>query len=142
MKKKQIKEIEESLKGQRSSKNRDSIISVLMKENVPVSVENIFLQAKEKNNKISLSTVYRIIDKLSELGVVREASRQDDKALYELAQHGHHHYIICTRCKKMAILDSCPITELEQKISDETGFYITGHKYEIYGECQECHKRA
>ena len=142
MKKKQIKEIEESLKGQRSSKNRDSIISVLMKENVPVSVENIFLQAKEKNNKISLSTVYRIIDKLSELGVVREASRQDDKALYELVQHGHHHYIICTRCKKMAILDSCPITELEQKISDETGFYITGHKYEIYGECQECHKRA
>lgn len=142
MKKKQIKDIEQKLTGQRSSKNRDSVIYVLMNESVPISVENIFLKMKEKNNKLSLSTVYRIIDKLSELGIVREAARQDDKKLYELVQNGHHHYIICTKCKKMTVLDSCPIGELEQKISDETGFYITGHKYEIYGECEECHNKS
>ena len=142
MTKKQIKDIEHKLKGQRNSKNRDSIIAVLMNEKVPISVENIFLKIKEKNKKLSISTVYRIIDKLLKLGIVREASRQDDKKLYELVQNGHHHYIICTKCKKMTILDSCPITEIEQKISDETGFYITGHKYEIYGECQECHNKS
>ena len=137
---KKIKEIEQNLKGLKSSKNRDNIISVLIKEGVPVSVEDIFLRIKEKNNKISLSTVYRIIDKLIALNIVREASRHDDKALYELVQNGHHHYIICTKCKKMIVLNSCPITELEQKISQDTGFYITGHKYEIYGECPACHE--
>ena len=140
MEKKQKKEIELSLKGQKNSKNRDSVISVLINSHAPVSVEDIFLQIKAQNNKISLSTVYRIIDKLAGLNIVQEASRQDDKALYELVQKGHHHYIICTKCKKMTMLDNCPIAELEQKISQDTGFFITGHKYEVYGECRECRK--
>lgn len=132
----------ENLKSLRNSKNRDSVISVLLNEKFPISIENIFYKVKEKNNGISISTVYRIVDKLVALNIVRKSATDGDKALYELVRNGHHHYIICTKCKKMAILDSCPITELEQKISNDTGFFITGHKYEIYGECKECHDKT
>ena len=139
MKKKMSDNIEQNLKGLRRSKNRDCVISVLTKARVPMSIEDIFYKVKEKNNGISLSTIYRIIDKLIDLNIARKSATDGDKALYELVQNGHHHYIICTKCKKMAILDSCPISELEQKISEETGFQITGHKYEIYGVCAECY---
>ena len=134
--------IQKNLKGQRNSKNRDSVISILSEENTPVCVEDIYNKAKLKNDKISLSTVYRIIDKLCELKIVRKAATDEAKTLYELAQNGHKHYIICTKCKKMIALDSCPIAELENKISHDTGFHITSHKYEIYGECENCYKKS
>lgn len=141
MKKTTTQNNEQNLKGLRRSKNRDSVISLLSKAKVPISIEDIFYKVKEKNPKISLSTIYRIIDKLVSLKIVRKSVMDGDKALYELERKGHHHYIICTKCKKMAILDSCPISELEQKILADTGFYITGHKYEIYGECQDCRNK-
>ena len=141
MKKKINKTIELNLKGLRHSKNRDSVICVLSKTNVPISIEDIFYKVKEENSKISLSTIYRIIDKLVSLKVVRKSVMDGDKTLYELEKREHRHYIICTKCKKMAILDSCPILNLEKKILDDTGFYITGHKYEIYGECKDCHNK-
>lgn len=142
MTKKVSNNIEQNLKGLRSSKNRDCIIEILSKSRVPISIEDIFYKVKEKNSGISLSTVYRIIDKLIDLNIARKSATDGDKALYELAQNGHHHYIICTKCKKMAILDSCPISELEQNISKETGFHITGHKYEIYGICYDCYNNV
>jgi len=142
MKNKISEQIEQALKGLRKSKNRDSVISVLLDSKVPISIENIFYKVKEKRSGISLSTVYRIIERLIILNIVRKSVTDGDKALYELVQNGHHHYIICTKCKKMAILDSCPISELEQKISKETGFHITEHKYEIYGECKDCYKKG
>lgn len=123
----------------RASKNRDFVISILRKENVPVSVENIYCKVKDKNKSVSLSTIYRIIDKLCELNIVQKTATDNNKTLYELVQNGHKHYAICTNCKKMIPLDNCPIHELEKNISDNTGFCITGHKYEIYGICKDCH---
>lgn len=134
--------IQKHLKGQRNSKNRDCIISILTEANTPVSVEDIFYKAKLKNEKISLSTVYRIIDKLCNLQIVRKAVTDEAKTLYELTKNGHKHYIICTKCKKMVALDSCPIAEMEKMISKDTGFHITSHKYEIYGECENCYNKS
>lgn len=133
--------IEQKLKKLRHSKNRDCVISILSKSKVPISIENIFYKVKEINEGISLSTVYRIMNKLIDLGIVRKSAMDGDTTLYELAGNGHHHYIICTKCKKMAILDSCPISEIEKKISEDTGFFITEHSYEIYGECKDCHNK-
>lgn len=134
-------DIEYNLKGQRNSKNRDSVIAILLKESMPVSVEDIFYKIKTQNSKVSLSTVYRILDKLCDLQIVRKAATDGGRALYELVRNGHRHYIICTKCKKMVALDNCPITELEKKICSDTGFHITGHKYEIFGECKDCYNK-
>ena len=129
----------EKLKGCRASKNRDEVLFVMEKQNYPLSVEEIYGKVKAKNSSISLSTVYRIIDKLLNLEIIRKAATlEDNTSLYELTKDSHHHYMICTKCKKMIPIDICPIEELEHKISDSTGFNITGHKFELYGECKNC----
>ncbi len=136
--------IAEKLKGLRASKNRDDVICILQNSSTPVSVEDIYEKIKKTNNKISLSTVYRIIEKLVNLGIVHKVTTLDDnKALYEIIKdsHTHHHYMICVKCKKMIPIDDCPVKELEKIIADKTGFNITGHKFELYGECENCARK-
>ena len=125
----------------RKSKNLDSVILILKQAQFPMTTEDIFLKLKNDNNKLALSTVYRIINKLIEAKLVKESVNDGNSARYEYSENRHNHYLVCTKCKKLIPLDSCPVSEFEQKISKDTGFYITGHKYEIYGECQECHNK-
>ena len=134
-------EIAEKLKGLRASKNRDEVISLLQRQTAPLAVEDIYAKIRKTDNKISLSTVYRIIEKLVSLDVVHKVTTLDDnKALYEIVKDSntHHHYMICVKCKKMIPIDDCPVRELEKNIADKTGFNIIGHKFELYGECQKC----
>ena len=132
----------ENLKGCRASKNRDEVLAVMERASAPLTIDEIYLKIKKKKNSISLSTIYRIIDKLSSLNIVRIAATLDDnKARYELVKEQHHHYMICNKCKKMIPIDICPVEELEQKIADSAGFTITGHRFELYGECKNCAKK-
>ena len=135
------KSIPEKLKGLRTSKNRDEVIALLQKQSAPMAVEDIYENIRKTNSKISLSTVYRIIEKLVNLNIAHKVTTFDDnKALYEIVKdsHTHHHYMICVKCKKMIPIDDCPVKELEKEIENKTGFNITGHKFELYGECENC----
>ena len=63
----------ENLKGCRASKNRDEVLAVMERASAPLTIDEIYLKIKKKKNSISLSTIYRIIDKLSSLNIVRIA---------------------------------------------------------------------
>ncbi len=129
----------ENLKGCRTSKNRDEVLEIMEKSSVPLTIDEIYEKIQKKNFSVALSTIYRIIDKLAALNIVRIAATLDDnKARYELVKEHHHHYMICNKCKKMIPIDICPVEELEQEIANSSGFIITGHKFELYGECKNC----
>lgn len=129
----------EKLKGCRASKNRDEVLEILNKQTCPLTIDELYEKIKVDNPTMSLSTVYRIIDKLVNLKVARKAVILDDnKARYEIATRHHHHYMICTKCKKMIPIDCCPIEDFEKNLENTTGFNITGHKFELYGECKSC----
>ncbi|MBS4759786.1 MAG: transcriptional repressor [Clostridium sp.] len=132
----------EALKGQRYSKNRNDVIECLENESFPLTIDEIYSNLKQKNDKLSLSTIYRITEKLSSLNIVKKSFMLDDnKARFELMKEKHHHYMICTKCKKMIPIDGCPVEKVEEDIARSTGFNITGHKFELYGECSDCIKK-
>ncbi|MBQ3472370.1 MAG: transcriptional repressor [Clostridia bacterium] len=120
--------------GLKCTAQRRQVIDILNKADAPLTAENIY----EKSSDISLSTVYRIAEKLVEKGIVtKNTIRDSDKFYYELADNKHRHYAICLGCGDMKYVDICPVHDL--KIDD---FTVTGHKLEIYGYCDECAGRA
>lgn len=130
---------DKKLNGCRFSKNRENVIKIFENITEPASAENIFDIFKRTYGTISLSTIYRIIDKLVSSKILRKAITLDDnRARYELEGNEHHHFMICTHCHKMFPIDVCPVEELEKIISKKSGFNITGHKFELYGECSSC----
>lgn len=129
------------LKGCRTSKNRKAVLDILEKSKTPVTIDYIYNKLRKKNENVSLSTVYRIMEKLISNNIVTKSIIMDDnKARYELIRDKHKHYIICTKCNQMTPIENCPIGDLEKNISKTTGFNITGHKLELYGECSSCNK--
>ena len=84
--------------GLKCTKQRISVMQVLSDADAPLTVENIY----DKVDGMSLSTVYRIAEKLCEKGIVSKHTIQDsDKFYYELINGEHRHYAICLGCKEM-----------------------------------------
>lgn len=126
-------------KGVKNTKHRNSILEILENTNKPLSADEIFLILRKTNSSISLSTVYRIMDKLIEKNiVVKTCLLNSSKAIYEINKKEHNHYIICIKCNKIVEIEDCPFEELEKKIKNRTGFEIKNHKFEIYGYCENC----
>lgn len=129
--------------GLKSTKQRIAVLSVLQLNADPLTAEEIYIRlhdSAEECGNISLSTVYRVLDILGKSGLVSKDGLIDGgKALYELVTGMHRHNLICIKCHKtIPIEECCPISGLEKRLEDTTGYEISGHKLEIYGICPKC----
>ena len=92
-------------------------------------------EIRERCPGVGLVTVYRTLDLLSELGVVRRLDLGDGPR-YELAED-HHHHLICEDCGSVAEFEQCPVDPgwLSHVWSD---FEVKAHSLEVYGTCADC----
>jgi Fur family ferric uptake transcriptional regulator len=127
--------------GLKNTKHRNSILEAIENSDQPIAAEQIYIELKERNTSINLSSVYRILESLVSKGLVIKLSiTGDNKALFELNRMEHKHHLVCSGCKKMFSVDGCPLEEYEKQLHDKLGFNITGHNLEIFGYCKECQK--
>jgi Fur family transcriptional regulator, ferric uptake regulator len=83
--------------------------------------------------EVGLVTIYRTLDLLSEIGVVRRLDLGDGPR-YELAED-HHHHLICESCGGVSEFERCP---LDLRRLEGVDFEISSHTLEIYGRCAGC----
>lgn len=116
--------------GHKATPQRMAVVEALCEEQHQ-SLDGIRARCPE----IGLVTVYRTLDLLSELGLVR---RMDlgDRPRYEMAER-HHHHLICESCGLISEFEDCP---LDQRVISRTSpdFRVTAHSLEVYGQCAEC----
>lgn len=86
--------------------------------------------------QLSFDTIYRNLSLFEDLGIFESTELKGEK-LYRFAcsETLHHHHIICTGCGKTLPFEMCPMTMV---FGAPEGFKITGHKFEIYGNCEDC----
>ena len=84
-------------RGYRLTPQRHMILSVIQEANEHLSVEQITERVQQYNPHVSLSTVYRTLELLRELGVVVMTDLGSGKLEYELVNRPHHH-LICEKC--------------------------------------------
>lgn len=116
--------------GHKATPQRMAVVEALCEEQHQ-SLDGIRARCPE----IGLVTVYRTLELLSELGLVR---RMDlgDKPRYEMAER-HHHHLICESCGLISEFQECP---LDQRVISRTSpdFHVTAHSLEVYGRCSGC----
>lgn len=126
------------VEGYRLTESRLVIISTLLESEQHMSADSLVNIVKHRMPGIGRMTVYRTLDLLTILGLVRPVYQGTGAAHYVLLDEGHHHHLICSECNDVIEFDQCIIQELEQLVSSRYQFDIQGHLLEIYGRCQKC----
>ena len=85
--------------------------------------------------QVGMVTVYRTLDLLSGLGLVRRLDLGDGPR-YELAED-HHHHLICEGCGKITEFQRCPL-DLRDFPDFGGDFEVRAHSLEVYGACSDC----
>lgn len=108
---------------------------VAVLEAVGAEQHQSFDQIRGRCPGVGVVTVYRTLDLLSELGLLRRLEFGEGPR-YELAG-AHHHHLICESCGTVSEFDECPLDSslLPPQHSD---FEVRSHSLEVYGLCQDC----
>jgi Fur family ferric uptake transcriptional regulator len=122
--------------GMRVTEPRKAMLGILTQEHGPFSAEE--LHHKLKGRGCDVVTVYRSLQAMEEVGVLRRCDFGDGTYRYEM-NHGahHHHHIVCRSCRSVKVLDDCVAGKLERAARD-LGYARITHTLEIFGICPKC----
>jgi Fur family ferric uptake transcriptional regulator len=128
-------------KGLRLTHPRQVVMSILESAAVPLTPQTIYQRSLEAHEDIGLVTVYRTLDLLTDLSLVRRVHGSEVCIGYALASPGHHHHLVCRKCDKVIEFSGTSVLDpLIQQIECQTGFVVDGHLLQLYGLCPECQK--
>ena len=103
----------------------------------------LYEKVHQEYPNIGLVTIYRTLEILDKLGLICEVHAGGTCRSYLVRRPSeHHHHLICSDCGAVVDFTNCDLGELEQRLSQETGFEIESHLLEFLGRCQNCQKIA
>ena len=125
--------------GLRRTKALVELITTLMETPRPMTLADLATSPRLAT-QCDKATVYRLLQRLSEHGILRRLGLHERAAYFTLLLPGSHSdYLICTACGKIdSITAPCPVHELEEQIRQSTGYQGLYHELEFFGTCPQC----
>ena len=115
-----------------------AILSVLYAASGPMPVSELLSRLASRKVSVDRVTVYRKLELLVSLGVIREVLLSGEKKYYELARK-HHHHLVCLSCDR--VTDWMPdesVLRKEERRLEKRGFQVEYHSLELFGVCKQC----
>ena len=122
------------------SYQREKILEYVLNSCEHPTVETIYNDVRKSLPNISLGTVYRNLNKLSEMGKIKKItiSNHCDRFDKTLNEHFHIHCIKCDKVEDVYDIDSTII----QKIETNKGYKLLSCNLVFYGICNDCIKEG
>ncbi len=128
--------------GCRLTAPRRAVLHALARAQRPLSVEELHERAKAQHAPLGLVTVYRTLQVLEELGLVRRIHEQGACRSFAASSPGHSHAITCERCDKSSEFSGGDVCLLTDAVERETGYRVSGHWLQLVGLCPSCRKSS
>ncbi|MBI4396052.1 MAG: transcriptional repressor, partial [Elusimicrobia bacterium] len=103
------------------------------------SIDQMYEDVRDRIPGVSRATVYRVLETLARLGVIRKAGHVGSSIRFDPNTHRHHH-MVCTVCDRIADVEAPVLNELPIPDLKRTGFAISSYSVHILGICSECRK--
>lgn len=116
---------------------RLAVIEVLETGPQHLSHNQILAEGRKICPQLSRATVYRTMELLVELNLVRPLYLNDPTQRFVSAAGGHHH-LVCSSCGDIFEFDHCTVEQLAQELSEKHQFEIRSHLLEFHGLCVNC----
>jgi Fur family transcriptional regulator, ferric uptake regulator len=126
---------------QRITRQKLVIIDELRKVSSHPTAQDVYTMVRKTLPKISLGTVYRNLEMLSDNGDIQRLAFHSGKRRYDGNPINHPH-ICCKICGKVDDLpDNSGINEkILHCLTDVCGYKITDYSIELFGICGDCRK--
>ncbi|TVL87981.1 transcriptional repressor [Streptomyces sp. LX-29] len=100
--------------------------------------DDILTEVRRTASGINISTVYRTLELLQELGLVSHAHLGPGAPTYHLADRHHHIHLVCRDCTDVIEADLSVTEEFASQLRDTFGFETDLKHFAIYGRCADC----
>lgn len=126
--------------GYRLTAARKAVIEALVACGGHVSADQLAARVRTAAPQVGRMTVFRTLEMLGKIGVIRPVYQGTGAAHYVLMHKGSHHHLICTRCHRVIDFDQCDSGDLAQRLGREFDFEVQSHLLEVYGLCENCRR--
>ena len=125
------------------SRQRESIKHFLAETKEHPTADTVYLHVKKQFPNISLGTVYRNLNLLTELGEAVKISTPDGGDRFDGRLEPHNHFL-CTKCGRLLDLDldMKSIEEVNRLAAEGFDGRIESSTTLFYGECSDCIKKS
>jgi len=130
-----------SEQGYKLTRQRKAVVEVVTQAHTRWSAADVFTQAQRVCPDLGLTTVYRTLEILEQMGVIRRVHLDDGCEGFALASAEHGHHLICRRCQETIEFEDCNVNALLKRVAEQTGFTVEQHWLELVGVCPRCQKK-
>jgi Fur family ferric uptake transcriptional regulator len=100
--------------------------------------DEILTEVRRTATGVNISTVYRTLELLEELGLVSHAHLGHGAPTYHLADRHHHMHLVCRDCGSVIEADVSVASALTDRLSASFGFETDMKHFAIFGRCADC----
>ncbi len=131
-----------SQQGYKLTRQRRAVVDVVAHARARLSAADVLAKAQRECPDLGLTTVYRTLEILEQMGVIRRVHLDDGCEGFAPATAAHGHHLICSACQTTIEFEDCNLNALLKRIADRTGFTVEQHWLELMGLCPQCQKKA
>ncbi|GAA1476879.1 transcriptional repressor [Nocardioides aestuarii] len=100
--------------------------------------DEVLAEVRKQSSAVNQSTVYRTLEVLEELGLVRHAHLSDRAPTYHSVTDHEHFHLVCRNCQKVVSVDPDVLKPLLQTLDTDHGFTADVGHLTVFGLCEEC----
>lgn len=101
--------------------------------------QEIFDALSAGGHKIGLASVYRMLERLDERGLVQRIDLGDGIVRFEAARDaGHHHHLVCGECGKVEPFADPGLEQAIHAVERSSGYAVRAHDVVLRGACASC----
>jgi Fe2+ or Zn2+ uptake regulation protein len=124
--------------GLRLTRQRHAVLEAVAAAPSGVSPVQVYDAARHTCPNLGLTTVYRTLDVLSEIGALRRVHGPERCETFVPAQAGHGHTVVCSGCGRATEFTDCDMRAVVDAAARQTGYSITEHFLQLSGLCAAC----
>jgi Fur family transcriptional regulator, ferric uptake regulator len=124
--------------GLRMTPQRQTIAEAIGSLDGPITAERVHRHVVRQFPDINVTTVYRTLETLEELGLVRHTHVHDGVAHYHLAHQPVHQHLVCLGCGSEEELAPLVLEPLAAELRRRYGFAAQLGHTAIVGRCRTC----
>ena len=128
-------------KGLKITPQRIAIFKSLGNRSGHPSAEDVYRQIRQDYPSISLTTVYKTLQTLCEMGELSEIHVCKERVFYDPISEPHHH-MICLKCSRIQNIPASCVRGLKMLRRPKSKFHVINYQVRFGGYCGRCKRAA